>query len=116
MRRLSLLALALVGLLLAACDGGGNPLIGTWKMVPEKGNPLSEGLGLLMKDQTVEFRPDSMIAGGVATKVTYEVSGERVIVYPAGGGTGSVYVILDQDRIANELGLGQRMVFQRVGK
>ncbi len=116
MRRLAPLALTLFGLLLAACDGGGNPLIGTWRMVPEKGNPLSEGLGMLMKDQTIEFRSDSMIAGGEATKVTYEVSGERVIVYPAGRDKGTVYVILGEDRIANELALGQRMIFERVEK
>lgn len=112
MRRIAILSL--LGALLAACDVGGNPLIGTWKMVPEKGNPLSEGIGLLMQNQTIEFRPDSMIASGEATKVTYEVAGDRVIVYPEGGGKGAVYILLDENRIANELALGQRMVFERV--
>jgi len=117
MRRfLRIIAALGLGLMLAACDGGSNPLIGTWRMVPEKGNALSQGLGFLMQNQTVEFREDSMIAAGEASKVTYEVQDGRVIVYPqgAGDGRGTVYLILDENRIANELPLGQRVVFERV--
>lgn len=116
MRRIGL-ALAFLGaLMLGACDfGPGNPLIGSWRMVPEKGNPLSEGIGFLMQGQSLVFTEDSMISGGEATKVTYEVEGNRVIVFPQGDKSrGTAYLVLDDDRIANELPMGQRIVFERV--
>ncbi|MFC7334880.1 hypothetical protein [Rhodocista pekingensis] len=118
MRRFWMVLAMLAGL--AACDGGtkNNPLIGSWRMVPETGNPLSEGLGLLMQGQTVEFRADTMIAAGTATRVGYDVQGQevgdRIIVFPEGSSTGDVYVVLEGGRIANELPLGQRIVFERV--
>ncbi|MFM2042236.1 MAG: hypothetical protein RLY86_812 [Pseudomonadota bacterium] len=104
--------------LLAACDmGPSNPLIGTWRMAPEKGNPLAEGLGFLMQGQTVVFTQDTMISGGEAVAVEYEVTGDRVIVYTGGNRErGTVYLILAEDRMANELPLGQRIPFERVAE
>lgn len=116
MRRIGM-ALALMGaVLLGACDGGSdNPLVGSWKMVPEKGNALSEGIGFLMQNQTLIFTEDSMITAGEATKVTYEAEGDRIVVYPEGSSNrGTVYLVLGEDRIANELPMGQRVIFQRV--
>lgn len=116
MRRIGM-ALALIGtVLLGGCDGGSdNPLVGTWKMVPEKGNAISEGIGFLMRNQTLVFTEDSMITAGEATKVTYETEGERIVVYPEGNpNRGTVYLVLDGNRIANELPMGQRIIFQRV--
>ena len=113
-RRIGAMGMALASLMLAAC-GPENELIGTWRFVPEKGNPISEGLNFVMQGQTLVFTGDSMISGGEATKVTYEVAGDRIVVYPEGRkDRGIVYILLGNGRMANELPLGQRVLFERV--
>ena len=94
-----LLVTTFLALCLAACGGDPGPLKGTWRM----GGVLP---------MTIQFRSGETEAMGMIEKVSYERSGQDVIVkYESGLMTGTAmrYTMTGPDTARSELGTLQRV-------